>query len=91
VSTRSPRPFRLSTRIPILSSSKSLPVGERDIDTPTLLIQSNHRNSRENISNNIPVRSTPTSPNIIPPLMQRQISTIKTSKGESLSPTYGKY
>jgi hypothetical protein len=85
---RSPS-FSFSTRLPPSSSSKSLPATERDIATPTLLLQSNNRTSRENMTNDIQVRSTPSSPNIIPSLMQRQMSTIKTCKEEGLTQTYG--
>jgi hypothetical protein len=87
-STTSSRSLRFSTRLPPSSSSRSLTATERDIVTPTLL-SSNNQNSRENITSHMQVRSTPSSPNIIPSLMQRQISTINTSKGEGLISTYG--
>lgn len=77
----SPRPISFSTRLSS-SSSKSLPVSERDIGTP-ISISNSKQNSRENI------QSTPPSPKIFSPI-QRQISTIKTSKGESLIPTFSK-
>jgi len=90
VSNTSSRSLPFSTRLPPSYNSKCLTATERDIATPTLLASSN-RNSRENITSHMQVRSTPTSPNIIPQLIQRQISTIKTNKGESLIPKYGKH
>jgi hypothetical protein len=89
LSSPSPRSLNFSTRLPPSSSTKSLPIPEQDIDTPTLLAQSNNRTSRDDNNNHVQVRSTPSSPNIVPSIIQRQMSTIKTSKGDGLSPTYG--
>ena len=46
-------------------------------------------NSRENIMSHVQPRSTPASPNIVPPFSQRRMVTAKNSKGEGLTTTRG--
>jgi hypothetical protein len=87
-----PRSQPFSTRLSTSSSTKSLSTNEYDLSTTMPLKQSSSRNSRENISNHAQVRSTPSSPNILPSLMQGQISTMKTSsRGDGLSLIYSKH
>ncbi|CAF2647438.1 unnamed protein product [Rotaria sp. Silwood2] len=83
LSTATSRPVRFSTRLPPSPSptSKSLPVTEHDTVTSSL-VQSSILNSHGNIPSHSQVRLTPSSPNINASLYQRQISTVKTSKGE---------
>lgn len=77
----SPRSLPFSTRLLESSSTNSLPTTEHDLNTTAL----SKRSSRENISNHVQARSTPSSPNIIPSLMQLQTSPMKASKGDGLS------
>ncbi|CAF0907236.1 unnamed protein product [Rotaria sordida] len=88
ISPATARLMRFSTRLPPSPSpsSKSLPVTEHDTVTPSLL-HSNSLNSGRNIPNYTQVRPIPSSPNINSSLNQRQISTVKSSKGE-LTLTY---
>lgn len=86
LSTPSPRSF--STRLPPSSSNKSLSTTERNIATP-MLVSNNKRNSRENMTSYTQVQSTPSSPNVAPALIQRQMSTITTNKIDGLTTTYG--
>ena len=85
----SSRSYCFSTRLSTSSSNQSLPVIENEMDSPTLM--AHHRSSRENINNYKPAQSTPTSPNIIRPLVQKQLSVIKMTKGDGLSPTLGNH
>ncbi|CAF0912836.1 unnamed protein product [Adineta steineri] len=83
VSNAPSRSFSISTRLSS-PNSKSLPTGDRDLNTPSS-VQSNNVNARENISRQMHVRSTPSSPNVIPVLNHRSIVPAKITRVESLT------
>jgi len=90
VSNSSRRPYQFSTRLAQSPNSKSLPIGESDLATPTT-VQNHRPNPRGNMPNYTQTRSTPSSPNVIPSLMPRPMATAKIGRGEGLTPIYGNY